>query len=185
MKTLFTIVTGSMLLMVWGCATSSKVQEMIDTSHQESLNKSAQYEPSISLLKKSASTVLAQNRAQEQKIEELRKELADAFKTIQALQHNAEAAKVMSAANTIKVADLEATSTDAQKLLAANIARMLTVDEVYRNVMLEHFQQIADNANAAIADLKIGLEPPSTTPAKKPANFGESLEIVVPDTTFE
>ena len=101
------------------------------------------------------------------------------------LQGNAEAAKVMSAANTVKVADLEVTSSDAKEALAMNIARMITIDDVYRTVMLEHFQQIADNANAAIADLKIGLEPPSRKAAKKPANFGESIEIVAPDTTVE
>jgi hypothetical protein len=185
MKHLITATSAATLLVLTGCATSSKVQEMIDTTHQDYLNKSAQYESSIAVLKKSASAVLIQNRAQEKKLVELRKELEEAFETIEVLQGNAEAAKVMSAANTVKVADLELTSGDAQEALAMNIARMITIDEVYRTVMLEHFKLIADNANAAIADLKIGLEPPSRKAAKKPANFGESIEIVAPDTTVE
>jgi hypothetical protein len=185
MKYLITVASAATMLVLTGCATSSKVQEMIDTSHQDYLSKSEQYESSIAVLKKTASAVLAQNRAQEKKLAELRKELEEAFETIEVLQGNAEAAKVMSAVNTVKVADLEVSSSDAQEALAMNIARMITIDDVYRTVMLEHFQQIADNANAAITDLKIGLEPPSRRAAKKPANFGESIEIVAPDTTVE
>jgi predicted nucleic acid-binding Zn-ribbon protein len=179
------IAATSLLVVLTGCATSSDVQELIDASHQDYLEKSAQYDASINVLRKSATAALTENRAQAKELEKLRRELEEANATIEVLQGNAEAAKVMSAANTVKVADLEITSTDAQKALAMNIARMMTVDEVYKNVMLNHFQQIADNANAAIADLKIGLEPPSTQAAKKPVAIAEPLEIVAPDTSAQ
>ena len=78
MKYLITATSAATLLVLTGCATSSKVQEMIDTTHQDYLNKSAQYESSIAVLKKSASAVLIQNRAQEKKLAELRKELEEA-----------------------------------------------------------------------------------------------------------
>jgi hypothetical protein len=183
MKTILNLAATGAFILLTGCATSSEVQEMINASHQDYLKKSAQYDASIAILKKSAATSLAQNRAQSKELDGVREQLAQASATVKVLQGNAEAAKVMSAANTVKVADLEMTSTDAQKALAMNITRMIAVDEIYKNVMLNHFQQIVDTANASIADLKIGLEPASTTSTKKPAPISESFEIVAPNTS--
>ena len=183
MKTIIQMAAIGALVVLTGCATSSDVQEMINTSHQDYLKKSAEYEASINVLKKSATVAFTQNKAQAKELSELRKQLAQANATIDVLQGNAEAAKVMSAANTVKVADLELSSIDAQEALAMNITRMMAIDEVYKNVMLNHFQQIADHANAAIADLNIGLEPASTTCAKPPTAISEPLEIVAPDTS--
>jgi hypothetical protein len=183
MKIIINIVALGALVVLAGCATSSEVQEMINASHQDYLKKSAQYDASIAILKKSAATTLAENRAQEKELAGVRKQFEQANATIKVLQGNAEAAKVMSAVNTVKVADLEITSSDAQQALSMNITRMMAVDEIYKTVMLNHFQQIADTANAAIADLKIGLEPASTSSTKKPASITGSLEIVAPDTS--
>ena len=59
MKSLNPIIILSLAAVISGCATSSQVQEMIDASHQDYLNRMDAHENSIDVLKKSA--IMARN----------------------------------------------------------------------------------------------------------------------------
>lgn len=62
MKSLNPIIILSLAAVISGCATSSQVQEMIDASHQDYLNRMDAHENSIDVLKKSAMAGLERAR---------------------------------------------------------------------------------------------------------------------------
>ncbi|MEN8255962.1 MAG: hypothetical protein ABFR33_10900 [Verrucomicrobiota bacterium] len=180
MKTAYSTTTLGLLLLAAGCTTSSKVQEMIDASHRDYRATSEAHEASINVLKQTSVAALGENAAQADAITSLQKQLDAALAQVKVMLGNAEAAKVMSAANTVKVAEL------ADAVLANNEAnnetaeKMDTIDNLHEEVMIRHYQMVADSAAAAIAALQVD---DVATDNGEPTGLAEPIEIVAPDTS--
>lgn len=175
-----TSLTAFLLLLSLGCMSPSKVQEMIDASHQDYSAASRAHEKSISILQQSASKTLEQNEQQAAELDALEKQLEAAVAQLKPMQGNAEAAKVMSAANTVKVAELSDTVAANTEAIEETVERMESIDNLFEEVMIGHFEQIVESANAAIAALQaddVAVTNGATT------GLPEPIEIVAPDTS--
>jgi len=169
-----------LLLLMAGCATSSQVQEMIDASYRDSSDTSAAHEASINVLKQSSVAALKQNEGQADTLISLQKQLDAALAQLKVMHGNAEAAKVMSAANTVKVAELGDAMLANQEAITETAERMESIDNLFEKVMIGHYQMIADSATAAIAALQV--DDVATTNGA-PVGLAEPIEIVAPDTS--
>ena len=184
MKIVFSIAMAGFCVLVAGCATSSHVQEMIDASQQDYLEKSAEYDASINVLKKSAITAVEQNKGQASALTALRQKQEETRAALKVMQGSAEAAKVMSAANTVKGAGIENTVIENKQELDESIANLVAADALYKEVLINHFQMIVDSAHAALVALK-AEEPSDAVPETnhQPMDLAEPIEIVAPDTS--
>lgn len=180
MKTAYLTIMSGLLLLAAGCTTSSQVQEMIDASHRDYLAKSRAHETSINILKQSAAKALEQNENQADSLVALQKQLDAALAQLKPMQGNAEAAKVMSAANTVKVAELGETVLENREMLDETAAQMKAIDTLFEEIMIRYYQMVAENANTAIAALQ--ADDVSTTNGE-PTELAEPIEIVAPDTS--
>ncbi len=180
MKTTCSMTMLGLLLLSAGCTTSSQVQEMIDASYRDSSAKSAAHEESINVLKQSSVTALKQNEAQADALVALQKQLDAALAQLKVMKGNAEAAKVMSAANTVKVAELADAVLANEEANNETAEKMETIDNLHEEVMTRHYQMIADSAAAAIAALQVD---DVATGNGEPAGLAEPIEIVAPDTS--
>lgn len=168
------------LLLIAGCATSSQVQKMIDASAQADHEKSAKHEASIDVLKQSAMVALEQNKEQTAALDVLQKKLEAALSQLSAMEGSAEAAKVMSAANTVKVASLSESVLNNKESIDGTLENMIAIDNLYEEVMIRHYRRLAESAVAAIAALQVD-DVVATNGV--PAGLAEPIEIVAPDTT--
>jgi hypothetical protein len=170
----------SLLLFLTGCTTSKQVQEMIDASYQDHTAKMKAHDASIDVLKQSSVKTLEQNQQQADAMVSLQKQIDAALAQLKPMQGNAEAAKVMSAANTVKVAELSDAMLANQEAIDETVEKMNTMDNLFEEVMIGHFQMIAESAAAAIATLQ--ADDVATTNGI-PAGLAEPIEIVAPDTS--
>lgn len=180
MKTIYSAAILILLAFSTGCTTSSQVQGMIDASRSDSLETAKAHEASIDILKQSSVKALEQNEAQEDALVSLQKQIEAAQAQLKPIQGNAEAAKVMSAANTVKVAELNDAMLVNQEAINETVDKMNSIDSLFEEVMIAHFQKIADSATAAIATLQ--ADDVATTNGA-PAGLAEPIEIVAPDTS--
>ena len=167
-------------LLMTGCATSSKVQEMIDANHRDYTDRADAHEASIDILKKSAVTGLETARENSETLDQVDVRLQEIGRQLQVIQGYAEASKVMSAANTVKVADLDDQFKAFMESDAELNQRMKKIDELYERVMIAHYQSIAESATAAAESLKEEGWRGSTN---APVKIDKPIEIVAPDTT--
>ena len=182
MKTIYMTPVLATTLILAGCASTSKVQEMIDASHRDYLNRADAHEESIDVLKKSAMTGLETSKENAEKIAEIQVNLDEASSRLKIIQGYAEASKVMSAANTVKVADLEDAMLTNQELTDATTKKLAEIDKLYEEVMITHYQTIVDSATAAIESLQ---ENGAIASTNAPVRIDEPIEIVAPDTAPE
>jgi len=180
MKTIYSMSILSLLLFLTGCTTSKQVQEMIDASYQDHTAKMKAHDASIDVLKQSSVKTLEQNQQQADAMVSLQKQIDAALAQLKPMQGNAEAAKVMSAANTVKVAELSDAMLANQEAIDETVEKMNTMDNLFEEVMIGHFQMIAESAAAAIATLQ--ADDVATTNGI-PAGLAEPIEIVAPDTS--
>lgn len=180
MKPTYSIPLLGLFVLTAGCTTSSKVQQMIDASHRDYLKTTQAHTSSINVLKQSSVTLLEQNEQQEDTLVSLQKQLDAALAQLKPMQGNAEAAKVMSAANTVKVAELSDAVLANQEAINETAEKMNTIDHLFEEVMIRHFQNIADSASAAIAALQAD-DVAATNGAS--TGLAEPIEIVAPDTS--
>ena len=191
MKTAYSMILLSLLLLMVGCTTSSQVQEMIDASYRDASDTRAAHEASINVLKQSSVAALSQNEEQadaltslqerlDLALTSLQKQLDAALAQLKVMHGNAEAAKVMSAANTVKVAELGDDMLANQEAINETAERMESIDNLFEKVMIGHYQMIADSATAAIAALQV--DDVATTNGT-PVGLAEPIEIVAPDTS--
>lgn len=180
MKPTYSIPLLGLFVLTAGCTTSSKVQQMIDASHRDYLKTTQAHTSSINVLKQSSVTLLEQNEQQEDTLVSLQKQLDAALAQLKPMQGNAEAAKVMSAANTVKVAELSDAVLANQEAINETAEKMNTIDHLFEEVMITHFQNIADSASAAIAALQAD-DVAATNGAS--TGLAEPIEIVAPDTS--
>lgn len=163
-----------------GCTTSSRVQEMIDASNQDYRNQLQKHEDSIAVLKQSAMTGLDKSSKNAERLSALEKQMAGLSRQMVVVQDLANASKVMSAANTVKVANLEEQVASNKEDTDKVIARMTEIDKLYEQVLIRQFQEIADSANSAIEALKAdGFSAKTNAPVK----LDKPIEIIAPDTT--
>ena len=180
MKTAYSMILLGLLLLMAGCATSSQVQEMIDASYRDSSETRAAHEASINVLKQSSVAALSQNEEQADILTSLQKQLDAALAQLKVMHGSAEAAKVMSAANTVKVAELGDAMLANKEAITETAERMESIDNLFEKVMIGHYQMIADSATAAIAALQV--DDVATTNGA-PVGLAEPIEIVAPDTS--
>ena len=180
MKTTHLLTMLGLLMLAAGCTTSSQVQEMIDASHRDYLATAKAHGDSIDVLKQSSVTVLKQNEDQADVLVSLQKQLEATLAQLKPMQGNMEAAKVMSAANTVKVAELGDAVLANNEAINETAEKMNTMDKLFEEVMISHYQMIADSAAAAIATLRV--DDVATTNGAT-AGLAEPIEIVAPDTS--
>lgn len=179
MKSLFYCTVFGLALILTGCATSSSVQDMIDASHQDYLERMAAHEKSIDILKQSAMAGLEKSKENAAELLALQAQFDAMEKQMTIVQRNADASKLMSASNTVKVDELDEFMTSYQEKTDKIIARMGDIDKLYEEVLIEQFQSISDSAKSAIDSLKAdGFS--ATTNA--PVQLDQPIEIVAPDT---
>lgn len=112
-------------------------------------------------------------------MQELQTRLDAVLKQITVVQRNADASKLMSASNTVKVDELDEFITDYQEKTDKIISRMGAIDKLYEQVLIQQFQIISDSAKAAIDSLKAdGFSATTNAPVK----LDLPIEIVAPDT---
>lgn len=169
----------AVVAMLSGCATSSQVQEMIDSAHQDYQGQLASHEESISVLKQSAMTGLEKSSQNAKNIAELDKRLNALVKQVAIVQDLANASKVRSAENTVRLADLKEQVEANKEVSDKAIARMNDIDKLYEEVLIRQYQAIADSASAAIETLKADGFSASTN---APVKLNAPIEIVAPDT---
>ncbi len=180
MKHLYALSILGVVAVLSGCATSSQVQEMIDASNQDCLTQLQAHEDSITVLKKSAMAGLEKSSANADRLTALEKQVATLSHRMVEVQDIANASKVISAANTVKVSGLEEQVAANKEESDKVIARMTSIDKLYEKVLIRQFQEIADSANAAIESLKAnGFSATTNAPVK----LDEPIEIIAPDTT--
>lgn len=179
------ILATGLTLVLAGCATSSKVQTMIDASQQDFLKKSTQNTASISVLKKTARDSLEKDSEHAAMMAKLNKQLMEAVAALDRLQATVEATKVMSADSIVKMSELKQAVAGNKSVMDVQIEKMRGIDDLYEKVMLAHFQMIADSANAAITSLEADnkLDDASAPIQRKPILLDEPVEIVPPDTS--
>ena len=170
----------SLVLVLSGCATSTQVQEMIDASRQDYLKRSDSHTASIDLLKKSSIAALEKNKANAAAIAELNAELDSAQAQLKLIRGYADAAKIMSAANTVKVADLEDAIEAFKETVEKNIGQLDDIDNLYEKVMLDHYQTIVDSTTQAMHALKMNGVGSSND---APVELSAPIEIIAPDTS--
>lgn len=179
MKLLLCGAMFGLALILTGCATSSNVQEMIDASHQDYLDRMAAHEKSIDVLKQSAMAGLEKSKENAAELQALQAQFDAMEKQMAIVQRNADASKLMSASNTVKVDELDEFISNYQEKTDMIIARMSVIDKLYEEVLIEQFQSISDSAKLAIESLKAdGFS--ATTNA--PVQLDQPIEIVAPDT---
>lgn len=163
-----------------GCTTSSKVQEMIDASHRDYTQQLQSHEESIDVLRQSAKAGLEKSSSNGERLGQIEKQLVALNQQMIVVQDLANASKVMSAANTVKVSDLEDRMSGHEEENEQVLGRMAAIDQLYEEVLIRQFQEIAESAAAAIETLRAnGFS--STTNA--PVLLDEPIEIMAPDTT--
>lgn len=179
MKLLMSITLSGLAFTLAGCTTSSKVQEMIDASYREQTDQVNSHGASIDVLKKSAMAGLEKGKENAALLQLIEAELVTMNAQIKTNKGYAEASKVMSAANTVKAAELDELlkeNTEADQLTRE---RMVEIDKLYEATMMEHYQIIADSAQKAIENLKSdGWLGSSNAPVK----INDPIEIVAPTT---
>lgn len=163
-----------------GCATSSSVQEMIDAANMDYRTQLRSHEESLDVLRQSAKAGLEKSSQNAVSLKEVEEQMAQINRQMVIVQDLANASKVMSAANTVKVSELGEQLRTYKEENDEIIERMTEIDKLYEEILLRQFQEIADSANAAIASLQENGFSASTN---APVLLDELFEIDPPDTT--
>ncbi|MBT8041775.1 MAG: hypothetical protein KJN98_01250, partial [Pontiella sp.] len=142
MKILFTMITFTLSIMIAGCTTSSQVQELIDARHRDYLSKAESQQQSIDVLKKSAVAALEKSKENGEALKQLEAELQNVLAQLKVVQGYAEASKVMSAANTVNVANLEEAVSALQEQLEETADRFAEIDMLHEEVLIANYQTI-------------------------------------------
>jgi hypothetical protein len=179
MKTRTSLTFLGLVLVLVGCTTSSRVQEMIDASYQDQMDRADSHEASIDVLRKSAMTSLEKSKENSEVLKQISASLKEINAQINLNKNFAEASKVMSAANTVKVAELDELLKENMKLDQLTKERLVEIDTLYERTMIAYYELIAESANKAIESLKsegwIGS-------SNAPVQIDEPIEIIAPVT---
>ncbi len=179
MKTKNTAAVLGIAAILSGCATSSQVQQMIDDSHADYRNQLAAHEASFGVLQKSSMAGLEMGKANAERLAAIEAQQKEILGQLQIVQGYAEASKVMSAANTVKVADLEMALKASAEELADATKRLEANDKLYEAVLMRQYQAMAETADSAIEAIRAeGI----TAATNAPVRLNEPIEIIAPAT---
>ncbi len=180
-----TLLAAGLVLALAGCTTSSQVQEMIDSSQQDFLEKSSKNAASIDVLKQTAKASLENDSKHSATIKELQKQLAETSAALDTVSSNLEAMKVMAASSVVRMSELQEAIDGNKTVMDVYIEKMRANDQLYEKVLTEYFRQIADSANASLASLQSTNQLDQAVPAvqRKPIPMAEPIEIEAPDTS--
>lgn len=179
MKFMPTVTMLSLVAVVAGCTSSSKVQEMIDASHQDYLSRLKAHEDSIAVLKQSAMAGLEKSSENAKRLDALEKQVAGLTQQMVVVMDLANAAKVISADTTVRVSDLEEKVSLDKEETDKMLARMTDIDKLYEEVLVRQYRAITESARVAIESLK---EDGLSASTNAPVRLDEPIEIVAPDT---
>lgn len=161
-----------------GCMTSTKVQKMIDLSTQGAEEKIVSHDDAIDQLQEMADNAKKERSETIAHLQEVVEQIEAVEQYVSESRSLANAAKVMSAENTVKLADLEELLVAYKKSTDTQIDQMANNDKLYEEVLIQQYQSIADSANAAIEALRNnGLT------ANEPVDLERPIEITAPDTS--
>lgn len=177
MKMTTTLAVLGLTALFTGCASTSKVEEMIAANQQDYTDRLDSHEASIDVLKQSAMTSLEKSKENAAILEEIRAELIEMNQQIKVNKGFSEASKVMSAANTVKVAELDERLTANTEADGVTKERLMEIDKLYEGVMIAHYERIVEAATDAIELLKNDGWAGSTN---APVAIDEPIEIVAP-----
>ncbi len=179
------VLAAGLVIVLAGCTTSSQVQEMIDASQRDFLQKSEENAASVDVLKQAAKASLEKDSEHAVAMRELRKQLAEATAALDAVTATAEATKLMSASSVVKIAELEEALEGNKTVLDVYIEKMRENDELYTQVLTDYFRQVAERANASLASLQAAnpLGEDEAPLRREPIPLAEPIEIVAPDTS--
>jgi len=179
------VLAAGLVIVLAGCTTSSQVQEMIDASQRDFLQKSEENSASVDVLKQAAKASLEKDGEHAVAMRELRKQLAEATAALDAVTATAEATKLMSASSVVKIAELEEALEGNKTVLDVYIEKMRENDELYTQVLTDYFRQVAERANASLASLQAAnpLGEDEAPLRREPIPLAEPIEIVAPDTS--
>lgn len=180
MKHINLIAFAGLAVLLAGCTTSSKVQEMIDASHQDNTARLNGHDDSINVLKKSAMTGLEKSKSNAAALAQLQEDLNEVAAKLEEVRKIAEASKVMSAANTVTVSDLGRQVDKNHHQVDDTVKRLAEIDKLFENVMLRHYEMIVQSANEAMSSLKAESRSAGNG---APVKLDEPIEIVAPDTS--
>lgn len=163
-----------------GCTTSTDVQEMIDSANQDFREQSNAHSDSIDLLKQSSITALEKGKANAESISRVDARLSLVEAQVKLIQGYADAAKVMSAANTVKLSNLNDDIVSYKETFNKAVSQLGANDVLYEEVLKAHYQRVVESATAAMELLKMdGIASSNDAPVKLSAQ----IEIVAPDTS--
>ncbi|MBN2163540.1 MAG: hypothetical protein JXR25_11590 [Pontiellaceae bacterium] len=163
-----------------GCATSSRVQQMIDAANSDRDARIQSHEESIGVLRETAKAGLETSSGNSEQLRELVRRMDELIRQMAVVQDLANGAKVMSAEINVKVSGLEDRLMAHQEKTDASIERMTDIDKLYEEVLIRQFQEIASSANAAAESLrKNGFSATNNVPVM----LDELIQIVAPDTS--
>ncbi|MDZ8118031.1 hypothetical protein [Pontiella agarivorans] len=177
MKTTLIVTVLGTTVLLCGCASTSKVQEMIDANQQDYTNRLDAHEASIDVLKKTSMASLEKAKANAALLDEIQAELVKMNQQMKVNKGFAEASKVMSAANTVKVAELDEHLTQNTQADEEARERLMEIDRLYEGVMITHYEKIVESASEAIELLKSEGWTGSTN---APVAIDEPIEIIAP-----
>lgn len=177
MKFVSLFAAAGIALFLNGCMSAAKVQEQIDASNVDYTDRLDAHDSSIDVLRQSALTSLEKSKENAALLEQIQAELVEMNKQIKTNKGFAEASKVMSAANTVKVAELDEELSVNSEADAETKERMMEIDKLYESVMIAHYQKIVDSATEAVELLKNDGWMGGTN---APVNIDEPIEIVAP-----
>lgn len=177
MKTNIMPLAAALSVMLAGCTTSSRVQEMIDAANLDNTTRLAAHDDSIDVLRQSAKASLEKSSDNARRLDELESRVEQLTRQVAVVQDQANASKVMSSANTVKLSELEEKVSRFKEDSSKTLSRMVEVDRLYEEVMIRQFEEIAKSAAAAIQTLRAdGLTATTVAPVK----LDDPIEILAP-----
>ncbi|HEY5652898.1 MAG TPA: hypothetical protein VIR63_00820 [Pontiella sp.] len=179
MKSVSLVAVSGLAMLLASCTTSSKVQEMINTSNRKIIQRTEQQEKIVRQLELSVENSGAVLKELTKVLEQDRSRLAHIEDALEKSHGYAEQAKVMSAENMVKVANLQDELRTAVKDFNTVADQLVRVDRLYESAMMKHYQAMIESANAAVEALKAEGWGSTTN---SPAALDEPMEIFAPDT---
>ena len=110
----------------------------------------------------------------------MQKKFEEVLVELETVRGFADASKLMSAANTVKVADLENLAMLQKEALSESDLMMAEVDKLLTDVLMQHYTMIAESAASAIAALQ---DSEANADSDALSTMGEPIEIIAPDTS--
>ncbi len=184
MEMLNKILAAGLMLTLAGCATSSQVQEMIGASQQDFLKKSKKNATAIDALNQAAKASLEKDEEHAVAMQSLQKQLTETATALELVSTTAEATKLLLAGSVVKISKMQEAIDGNKTVMDVYIEKMRENDALYEKVLTEHFRQLADNANALLAELQASSEPAAKPSIQRdPIPVAEPIEIIAPDTS--